>query len=141
LFSWDMFKGWLLISNYTLHKYLICWLNQLHVNYKHMSFNLLSLCIISRYWKLSDYFLQELHIVNPYIEEYMFNTYEHCNIWTISYIYCQYSYIDNIFNSTLKMKYPSKSTSLYYFYFYQCCVYEIRTRFNKFILNIKFINI
>jgi len=139
LFSWNMFKGWLLISNYTLHKYLICWLNQLHVNYKHMSFNLLSLCIIPRYWKLSDYFLHELHIVNSYIEQYMFNTYEHCNIWTISYIYCQYSYIYNILIQ--HWKWNIHQNRQVYIFLYQCCVYEIRTRSNKFILNIKFINI
>jgi hypothetical protein len=34
LCSWDMFKSWLLISNFILHKYLINWLNQLYVNHK-----------------------------------------------------------------------------------------------------------
>jgi hypothetical protein len=29
-----MFKVWLLISNFILFKYLIVWLNQLHVSYK-----------------------------------------------------------------------------------------------------------
>jgi len=106
LFSWDVFKGWLLISNSTLHKYLIYWLNQLHVNHKHMSFNLLSLCIIPRSSNLQ--IILWIQCMNYILSIHTLN-----NI--CSYIYCQYSYIDNIFNSTLKMKYPSKLTSLYHF--------------------------
>jgi len=139
LFSWNMFKGWLLISNYTLHKYLICWLNQLHVNYKHMSFNLLSLCIIPRYWKLSDFFcmnyILSIHTLNNI-----------CSIHMNIVIYEQYHiYIVNIHTLTIysiqHWKWNIHQNQQVYIIFYQCCVYEIRTRFNKFILNIKFINI
>jgi len=128
LFSWKMFKGWHLISNFTLHKYLIYWLDQLHVNHKHMSLNLLPQCIIPRSWKPSKYFLHELHIVNSYIEQDMF-------IHILS-IFIHWQYIQFNIENEISIK-----INKFIYIFYQCCVYEIRTGFNIFILNIKFINI
>jgi hypothetical protein len=53
------FEFWLLISNFTLFKNLIFWFNQLHV-INQMSFNVLSVCIKSMFWKLWYFFV---HVV------------------------------------------------------------------------------
>jgi hypothetical protein len=51
----------------------ILWINKLHVNHNHMSLNVLSLCITTRFWK--DSFCYYFKVYDSHSNAFSFNNY------------------------------------------------------------------